>query len=288
MMKFKKKLFVCALAFSACLVCTNLQANAVEVPVSNTNAAVTPAATLDGVVTKTQTKVDYTLMTTAQQQELVTKIGNKILAANAVDTKVNFVLIDQNVANAYTDVADTVGVFTGLLKYCENEDELAFIIGHEIGHAASNHVIKGIVTEVVADTGTTVAKNVAGNALKKSGFAGKFASYTGIDVTSVAATGIDYTKAAGTSKMQRGREDKADELGLDFVVKAGYNPLAGISIMYKIGANYSDFWADHPSTDKRVISMYEYVQEKYPQFIQQGFASSAYQEAVSKYINNAQ
>ena len=96
---------------------------------------------------------------------------------------------------------------------------------------------------------------------------------------------IEYTKEAGTSKMDRGLENDADELGLDFLVKAGYNPLAGISIMYKIGANYSDFWADHPSTDKRVVSMYNYVAEKYPQFTQKGFETDAYNEAVSKYIN---
>lgn len=286
-MKFKKKAAVCTLAVCACLMCTNLQTNAQVPPVSESIPTVEQPS-VQGSVTKTQEIVNYSAMTVPEMQALVTQIGTKILKANAVDTPVKFVLINENVANAYTDAADTVAVYSGLFKYCQNEDELAFVIGHEIGHAAKNHVIRGFVRDVAAQTGANVAKKTASNALKKSGFAGKFASYTGIDVTSVAATGIEYTKEAGTSKMDRGLENDADELGLDFLVKAGYNPLAGISIMYKIGANYSDFWADHPSTDKRVVSMYNYVAEKYPQFTQKGFETNAYNEAVSKYINTQQ
>lgn len=284
-MKFKKKVFVCALAVSACLICTNITANA-QVPASGTIPTVEQTPAVEGSVTKTGTAINYSTLSVAEMNALVNKIGNKILTANSVETKVNFVLINEDVQNAYTDASDTVAVYSGLIKYCENEDELAFVIGHEIGHAVANHIIKGVVRDTAAEIGANVGKKAASNALTRSGFAGKFASYTGVDITSVASTGIDYTKAAGTSKMDRGQENDADELGLDYLVKAGYNPLAGISIMYKIGANYSDFWSDHPSTDKRIVSMYNYVQDKHPQFVEQGFSTSAYKEALSKYINN--
>ncbi len=84
--------------------------------------------------------------------------------------------------------------------------------------------------------------------------------------------------------MQRGRENDADLLGIDYLVKKGYNPLAGISIMYKIGDVYPDLFVDHPSTDKRVVTMYKYVSEKYPQYISKGFNTDAYKEAVAKYV----
>ena len=281
----KNKILVCALAVSACLICSNISANA-QVPLSSAVPSIAQAPTVEGSVTKSGAAINYSAMSAAEMSALVNKIGSKILSANSVDTAVKFVMIDQNVQNAYTDASDTVAVFSGLIKYCENEDELAFVIGHEIGHAVANHIIKGVVRDTAAEIGANVGKQAASNALARSGFAGKFARYTGVDVTSVAATGIEYTKEAGKSKMDRGQENDADELGLDYLVKAGYNPLAGISIMYKIGANYSDFWSDHPSTDRRIVSMYKYVNKQYPQYIQSGFNTAAYKEAVAKYITN--
>ena len=300
-MKNKKRALICAVAFTSLFMGAYFQkANAENIPVLNlpngqkveipsVTTQQTNSSTLGGAVVKNQNLPSYSTMTSSQLNNLVSDIGNKILTANSVTTKVNFVLIDQDVENAYTDIQDTVAVYTGIIKRCENEDELAFVIGHEIGHAASNHVIKGVVTGVVADTGASVAKVAAKNALGKAGIAGKLSkisAYTGVDLTKTASSGIDMTKTAGTKKVGRIQENNADELGVDFLVKAGYNPLAGISIMNKIGENYKDFWADHPSTDKRILNMYKYVQDKYPQYIKQGFDTAAYQDAMNQYVNN--
>lgn len=271
-MNLRKQIFAGTMALGLCLFVSGIAANSVEIPKTTTNS------------NYSQAKINYSAMSQADMQALVTKIGNKILKANSVNDKINFVLVDKNDANAYTDASNTVVVYTGLIKYCENEDELAFVIGHEIGHAVSNHIIKGAVRNTVVGVGTAVAKDRAASAINKSGFGTKFASYTGISAANVAANGIDYTAAAGVSKMDRSQENDADSIGLDFLSKADYNPLAGISIMYKIGANYSDFWSDHPSTDRRIVSMYKYVNNKYPNYTQTGFNTSAYKEAVSKYV----
>lgn len=199
---------------------------------------------------------------------VVKRIGDKILQANNINEGVNFVLVVTEDVNASTDLENTVRVHTGLLAQCKTEDELASIIGHEIGHAVKSHVIKGVVVDAVTNTGTTVAKNIAVKHIASSHL-NKNLTKWGFDagmLTNAASGAIDKTSTAATSKLQRGRELDADELGIDYMVKAGYNPMAAIDVMLRIGDNYNDFFADHPSTDKRVESMRTYIAEKYPQF----------------------
>ena len=59
---------------------------------------------------------------------------------------------------------------------------------------------------------------------------------------------------------------------------------AGISILYKIGENFSDFFSTHPSTDKRIAAMYEYIKQTYPQYITQSFDTDAYTYAIEEML----
>lgn len=62
-------------------------------------------------------------------------------------------------------------------------------------------------------------------------------------------------------------ETKADLVGIDLMVKAGYNPIAAICIDNKwMGEHYWDGWilTSHPKTSKRLMDMYKYIYVKYP------------------------
>ena len=57
-------------------------------------------------------------------------------------------------------------------------------------------------------------------------------------------------------------EYKADEIGIDYMVKAGYNPIAMITIMNKIGGESIFDWGtftSHPKTSSRLMKDYEYI-----------------------------
>lgn len=212
--------------------------------------------------------------TSTELYSTVKTIGNKILRANNIQTAVNFKLVDAEEANAATTMDNTVYVYTGLLQQCQNEDELAFVIGHEIGHAVKSHVIKGVVIDTTISTGATVGNKIATQKIAGSSFGGKLRGL-GLDglATSAATSAINMTANAASAKISRGQENDADFLGLDFIVKAGYDPMAAITIMERIGDTYNDFFADHPSTEKRVATMTKYIQEKYPQYAK---ASTSY------------
>ncbi len=278
---------------AAMLSCMALSANADGVsnyqwnlPTPGTSAAPaveTNSATPVSPTVETNTDVPYTTSqpaevsaantslsnekTNVELAETVNRIGQKILQANNVQEKITFKLVDQNVVNAATDAQDTIYVFTGLLKYCTNEDELAFVLGHEIGHAVKNHVIKSVAIETTAAVGAQVGSKVVANELGKTKLNSKLKQWGfGNVLTNTSTTAINATAAAGVAKLNRGQETDSDILGLTFAVNAGYNPNAAITILEKIGENYVDFFENHPSTDKRVAALQKYISEKYPDY----------------------
>ena len=211
-------------------------------------------------------------LSVADLNTMVNKIGDKLVNSNRINKNVKFIVNSGTIVNATTGITNNITVYKGLREYCENEDELAFVIGHELGHATSSHVLKTYGINVTTGIASEYAK------MKLSE---KIGNKWGRWATNIA---IDQTTGAVQNKISRGQEKDADLLSIDYVVAAGYNPLAGISIMNKIGNNYADFWSDHPSTDKRVISMYKYIKEKYPDYLEQGFDTYSYKQALSNYV----
>ena len=63
-------------------------------------------------------------------------------------------------------------------------------------------------------------------------------------------------------------EYKADKRAVDYMVQAGYNPVAGIIVMNKcFGQNRYDWYSTHPLTSRRMMEMYEYIYKKYPEYL---------------------
>ena len=63
-------------------------------------------------------------------------------------------------------------------------------------------------------------------------------------------------------------EYKADKRAVDYLVNAGYNPLAIIVMDTKMMSQYRyDIFGTHPLSSRRVMEVYEYIYEKYPSFL---------------------
>jgi predicted Zn-dependent protease len=73
---------------------------------------------------------------TGLPQEKVLGVGEKIINANKMDKHIAiYVLRNLNTVNAYATYSDkAVHVYTGILPYFDNDDELAYVIAHEMGH----------------------------------------------------------------------------------------------------------------------------------------------------------
>ena len=166
-------------------------------------------------------------------QEKVLSVAHKIMLDNKINKRVPIFVPNKKDVNAYTSLYDkSVAVHEGILYYVDNDDELAFIVAHEIAHS------------VEANGGV-----------------------------------FKYIAMSFNSKKY---EQKADLMAVDYMVRAGYNPVAAISMGNKLFGEPIFDWGftySHPKGSKRLISMYKHIYAKYPQYL-----SSSYTKAPM-YVN---
>lgn len=128
----------------------------------------------------------------------------------------------------------TIIVTIGLLEQLDNEDELAFILGHEVSHAIYRHhekdwfkksqyfaVVNGAAIQGIADVAyRTGLGGLAGGDVAR-----------GLDVASHLAK---LSANVLAPQMSQNQEDAADALGFDLMIRAGYDSEAALAVMDKL------------------------------------------------------
>ena len=179
-------------------------------------------------------------------QSYVTEIGERLLAAAGIAAPTyTFVVSDNPAVNASATQDAYIFIDRGIIAYCRSEDELAGIIGHEIGHVVGRHVqrAKGL--------------NRLGGLLGWIGVIGT-SSYGMKDMG-------DTLTATAVSREAREYELEADAYGAEFLARAGYDPLAMINVIYVLKEHelfsksvrnrpsvYHGLFGTHPRNDKRL------------------------------------
>ncbi len=187
----------------------------------------------------------------------VQRIGKRIAAAvgDALPgAKWEFVVFEApKTVNAFALPGGKVGVYSGLLDLAESDDEVAIVMGHEIGHVTARHgaerMTEGVIATgvgLVLDSATKDSKN---HDLVLAG----------------------YGLAAGGSMLafSRKHESEADFIGLRYAAKAGYNPMAAITFWRKMakegsGPQMPAFLSTHPSHDRRIADLQAWMPEVLP------------------------
>ena len=166
-----------------------------------------------------------------------------------------FTLLDSPVVNAFALPGGYVYVTRGLMALANDEAELAGVIGHEIGHVTAAHSVRRQETAAVAQIGVLAA--VIG------------AAVLGADRSVVDAVGQLGAQGAqgAVASYSRAQELEADRLGIGYLARAGYDPLAQADFLSSLqaqsalssqlagggyDANRVDFFSTHPATAERV------------------------------------
>ncbi|OGI04479.1 MAG: hypothetical protein A2Y25_05975 [Candidatus Melainabacteria bacterium GWF2_37_15] len=190
--------------------------------------------------------------------ELVNTIGQKILKSNNLSDKIKFLVAEEDHVNAYANIKDEVYIYRGLLKVVETEDELAGVISHEVGHIKNEHVKKQAFLQIIMKPITSSISYITDKL-----WINKLAEYMGI---------------LTIMKVSRSAEYQADSTGADLMVKAGYNPLGMISVLNRITENQLDIISTHPSGDKRLVHLYDYLSSNYAEQVKNGYPTKSYAE----------
>lgn len=154
-------------------------------------------------------------------------------------------VVSDAAVNAFTFGGGFLYVNAGLLARMENEAQMAMVLGHEIAHAAESHVTDGMK----ADAGINLLGQLAGQAAAASGR---------IDGEVLAKT-YEYSMNAAINGHGRRQESEADELGLEYMAKAGYDARQASGTFAALLKEYGDaekleafFYSSHPRNEERM------------------------------------
>lgn len=196
--------------------------------------------------------------------EMVRRVGTRIskaitdyytskgLSKELEGYKWEFNLVDSKEVNAWCMPGGKVVVYTGLLPITQNEAALAVVLGHEITHAVARHGNERISQVLVAQ-----GINIAGDI-----FTSKNPKTNSI-FNNVFAPGAQVAVLLPNSRKQ---ELEADHFGLNFAAMAGYNPREAIPFWQRMsqasgGQKPPEFLATHPSDERRIAKLQEYMDE---------------------------
>jgi len=195
-------------------------------------------------------------------QAYVDAIGQRVLAQTPdAGKEYHFYVLDTNEVNAFALPDAYIFVHRGLIAYLDSEDELAAVIGHEIGHVVREHAKRANSTQRLG--------NIAG-------FVGSILTGT----SAIADVSNSYTQTL-VSGYRREYELEADEFGGEYLAKAGYNPLAMIETISVLKDQslfaknvlgqptvYHGLFASHPNNDKRLYEAVQKSQGLFPDELQ--------------------
>ncbi|HEY6640018.1 MAG TPA: M48 family metalloprotease [Nitrospiraceae bacterium] len=169
-----------------------------------------------------------------------------------------FHVVDMAEPNAFAIPGGYVYVSRGLLALVNSEDELAGVVGHEIGHVAARHTVQKISRQGPF----AVVFGIA------SGLAGLVVPLAGNIIEGVG----DLTQGLLFSPYSRGQETEADRVGQEMAAKAGWDPAAlsvflnslerEVELMSKSKEpRKPGFFDSHPATPDRVKKTAEHAKE---------------------------
>jgi beta-barrel assembly-enhancing protease len=175
----------------------------------------------------------------------VDQIGQRVAKAGLRPNLIyKFHVIESKEINGFSIPGGHIYTTTALLKVA-NDEELASVLAHEVGHVVARHSLKTLKQSQEYD-------DIANSLGSITGVAGDLARDLGTAIGQLAAAGF-------LTLHTRDEELEADYLGVHTMSRAGINPQAMIAMFRKLqtlsGEEYDllgSFFSDHPDMQERI------------------------------------
>lgn len=219
---------------------------------------------------KTESAKKKTLDTNPQQVARVKAVAAKLIPLTSVYRKdapswawETHVITSDDI-NAYCMPGGKIVFYTGILEKLKMTDgEIAAVMGHEIAHALREHgrermaeaqaqqLVTGVTMTALAATGKVKDEN--------------------LQLLSQGAT--VFTAVAFTLPHSRNHESEADDMGVELMARAGYNPEEAVNLWKKMASSSGGkkplaFMSTHPADDKRIADITALLPKVTPLYLQ--------------------
>lgn len=187
-----------------------------------------------------QVERQYRIITSGPDHDRLQRVAARIIPQADQDFDVDYTvkLIDSKDVNAFALPGGPIYFYKGLVDLAATDDELASVVGHEAAHVVKRHSAKQI-----------------SDAQAKSALAQIFLGRQSGTVQQLASLGLNIYQL----KFSRSDESQSDEVGFQYLVRAGYDPDAMASFFTRMaektggGGRKSNEWLQsHPVTSSRI------------------------------------
>ncbi len=156
-----------------------------------------------------------------------------------------FFIVDSKEVNAFAVPGGFIYVNRGLIERTDRMDEVAGVLGHEIGHVVRRHTVKQMEKAQGANIGVTLA-----------------CVLTSVCNSQVAGAAINIAGGAVFARFSRQDELEADNEGINNVVRAGINPQGIVTMFQKLiaerrsrPAGVEAWFRTHPLEEDRIAAV---------------------------------
>lgn len=210
-----------------------------------------------GIETKRQILEEYRVVQSTHVTAYVAQVGNRLAQVSDRPTvDYDFTVLDSEIVNAFAAPGGYVFVTRGLLDAVEDEAELAMVLGHEIAHVAALHGVQ------------MIQKEMGQNALTILGTIGA-ALVAGPEAMLMVANSANLFSSLYLLGYSRDKELEADNLGLQYLLRAGYDPRASLRFLEKLQSLDKDeangwdlYFRTHPQTSERIAIIKRMIGEE--------------------------
>jgi metalloendopeptidase OMA1, mitochondrial len=171
----------------------------------------------------------------------VSQVASRIIQVaqqDAPQTRFHVAIQENSDANAYCTPQGQIVIYTGLLQLVNNDSELAAVLGHEVAHSTRGHHARQATSSVLGDLAVRAI---------------------GSRIGGVAGSVLPIAKKYGMDlPFSRSHEYEADEVGMSYMARAGYDPAYAYSFWQRMAhrpdrANIPAFLSTHPSNEARIM-----------------------------------
>ncbi|MDO9104840.1 MAG: M48 family metallopeptidase [Methylovulum sp.] len=239
------------------LITTTLLAGCVTSPTGRNQFIFMPEAQIDqmGLQTFSALKKEKPISRNPQYNRLAHCIANAI--TQQTGGKWEVVVFQDKSFNAFALPGNKIGVYSGLIQMVGgNQNQLAAVIGHEVGHVLAKHSNERASQQMAVQQGMGIIQQTA----------------LGQNPTTLGLLGLGAQYGV-LMPFSRTQESEADMIGLDLMAKSGFDPRQSIGLWQKMeqasqGRQPAEFMSTHPSHATRIQDLEQHMPQAMAQFQQ--------------------
>ncbi len=172
--------------------------------------------------------------------------------ANRGDQNWDVAVFDTKDVNAFVMPGNRVGVYRGMTELVENDDQLSSVLGHEVGHVTGRHAAERYSIAIAGQVGLMAGQIAVANSESLSRYGNELAVLGG--------AALQFGVLLPYS---RKHELQADQLGVDYMYRAGYDVTESIRLWELMGAQGGnrppEFMSTHPSPERRADELRKFI-----------------------------